>query len=172
MFNLKPRDTQTKVKHQILEKYLAKWGYIISEGVRGQFKRQESLGKYFEIKFVYVDCFSYAGQYANEDGKPTYGSPIIGIEALTKLQDYTRNKIGFVPEITAILFEKERKEYKQLLETMNTKGFSPRLKKTSNFSELRSGDILAINGDYQDHLSELLKFTSQNGFVAGIRKYQ
>ena len=84
MNDLRYRNTQTNVKHEILAKYLDTWGGIIVNGLRNA-KRQRLW------QFVYIDCFSYKGKYLGdmEDAlrhkatvEPVYGSPIIGIQAL------------------------------------------------------------------------------------------
>ena len=85
MAELKPRNTQTRVKHEILSRYLDTWGGII---VGGLTKARKPL----DWHFVYVDCFSYLGKYPGEK-EDTYhhresevdGSPLIGIKALDRL---------------------------------------------------------------------------------------
>jgi hypothetical protein len=54
MAELEPRNTQTRVKHEILSRYLDTWGGII---VGGLTKARKPL----DWHFVYVDCFSYLG---------------------------------------------------------------------------------------------------------------
>jgi len=86
MADLKPRNTQTKVKHEILSSYLDVWGGII---INGSINSKRKVQRHF----VYVDCFSYLGKYSGEkeDGfqnkspNTVYGSPIIGIMALDRL---------------------------------------------------------------------------------------
>ncbi len=55
---VKPRSTQTKVKHTILEKYLKAWGGIIFNGLRGV--------RVQEVHFIYVDCNASYGRYNGE----------------------------------------------------------------------------------------------------------
>ncbi len=52
---VKPRSTQTKVKHTILEKYLKAWGGIIVNGLRSD--------RVKEVHFVFVDCNASNGRY-------------------------------------------------------------------------------------------------------------
>jgi three-Cys-motif partner protein len=159
--DLKIRDTQTRVKHEILQEYLEKWGYIICEGLRGTFRKRESRGKPFKIKFVYIDCFSYTGRYQEQNGTIVFGSPIIGIQALSKLRDYARAHIGFSPDIISILIEKERREYDALLETLNTHNYGPRIKTTTDFSSLGNEEIAVVRGDFHNYLNKLLEFSAQ-----------
>lgn len=164
MNDLKPRKTQTRVKHEILDSYLRKWGYIISKGIRNTFKKLESQGRPFQIRFAYIDCFSSTGLYAPEDqsDKPVYGSPVIGIQALEHIRDYARDKIGFTPDIVSILFERERKRYDALLKTLDMAGYGPIVRQTKNFFGLNSGEIATVNGDSNDYVESLLAFTGQD----------
>ncbi|NOY98878.1 MAG: hypothetical protein GXP40_06715, partial [Chloroflexi bacterium] len=51
----KGRDTQTRVKHEILAKYLDTWGGIIVNGLTKRRQLQQ-------WHFVYVDCFAFSGK--------------------------------------------------------------------------------------------------------------
>ena len=83
MSNLSRRDPQTKVKHEILEEYLKRWSNIIARGLEPRYKQFARQGKPFNVRFVYVDCFSFIGRYAGEKGEVwTAGSPLIGISVI------------------------------------------------------------------------------------------
>jgi len=40
-------------------------------------------------------------------------------------------------------------------------GYGTRIQETDNFSQLRSGEIALINGDFHQYIQQLLQFTSQ-----------
>ena len=159
-----PRDTQTKVKHEILGEYLLKWGYIISSVLNRIDHQQISQSKPFVMRFVYVDCFAHTGRYAPEDetGGPAYGSPIIGIECLDRIRSFASDNAGFVPEVFSILIEERASYFDELKETLNIKGYGPRVKETSDFFSLQTGEIAIVRGDSQSYLNELLEFTGRN----------
>jgi hypothetical protein len=57
MPEIKPRSTQTKVKHTFLKDYLKSWGGIIINGWR----RNPNL-----LHLVYIDCNASFGRYSGE----------------------------------------------------------------------------------------------------------
>jgi hypothetical protein len=89
---IKPRPTQTKVKHTILEKYLGAWGGIIINGL--------SQHASATIHLVYIDCHASYGRYNGEmedhatrrDAQPIFGSPIIGVKALDTLAAWAKKR--------------------------------------------------------------------------------
>ena len=158
------RDTQTQVKHEILEKYMDAWGGIIANGLRYA-KRQHIW------HFIYVDCFAYTGKYAgdhenifrhNADTGPVYGSPIIGIRALDKLAAYA-SSIGLQITTNTILIEKDAANYRDLHTTLQECGLSGRVQETLKFSNLRNGEIATVNGDATRLGDELTAYTSEQG---------
>ncbi|NLX10481.1 MAG: three-Cys-motif partner protein TcmP [Chloroflexi bacterium] len=162
MANLSPRDTQTIVKHEILESYLTRWGNIIINGLRGPYLKARNRGGSFRVRFVYVDCFAHKGRYSagrnTRDIVP--GSPLIGISELEKVSESARTTAGFTPEVFAILIEKDKSIYQDLLDTLEWAGLANRIRETSDFSTLRSGEIATVCGDYRDFAADLLTFTS------------
>lgn len=103
---LKSRDTQTEVKHQILSKYLDTWGGIIlNPGMRSRFKQSR---KRSDLHFVYVDCFSYVGRYAGDKHRSeevVFGSPVIGIRCLDKLAESAKKDVDLqFPEMKRTIF--------------------------------------------------------------------
>lgn len=103
MADLHPRDTQTKVKHEILSKYLDVWGGIIIGGLINSKRKTQK-------HFIYVDCFSYTGKYLgekedsvqNKSAETVYGSPIIGVMALDRLVSFAQ-KMGVSIRVNSIL---------------------------------------------------------------------
>ncbi len=160
---LERRNSQTIVKHIILEEYLHRWGYIITNGLKRAFNDATRKGKRFEATLVYVDPFSSQGRYADEksiDG-PVYGSPIIGIRALDDIREAAAQNAGFKPKVVSILIEIDPERHKALLKTLELAGYSKRVRETSDFFSLRSGDIAVINGDFRDYADRLLDYTEQ-----------
>jgi three-Cys-motif partner protein len=162
MAELKPRNTQTKVKHEILSRYLDRWGGIIVGGL-------SSASKHRDWHFVYVDCFSFSGKYAGEkedsfqntEKKTIYGSPIIGINALDRLSSHAEKKMGVNIRVNTILVEEHKGTYKGLKETVQEAGFSHRIKETRDFQSLSNGQIALVNNDAISIADELLLYTSQ-----------
>lgn len=158
---LKPRDTQTKVKHDILSRYLDIWCGIIFSSLRKKRKR--------DWHFVYVDCFAYTGRYAGESENviqnyPTqiiYGSPILGIKALDKFANHA-HKLGIQIRTNAILIEKNLNYYEALIETLNQLNLDSRVKLTRNFSSLKSSEIAIVNDDSISLVDDLTTYTSRD----------
>jgi three-Cys-motif partner protein len=160
MTKLEARNTQTRVKHEILAKYLDTWGGIIVSGLihaRPKVRR-----------FVYVDCFSFIGRYSGEkedeiqkrEMKEVFGSPIIGINALDKLIEHSK-RMGIDIRANTILVEKDKKYFSGLKETLGIAGFEDRVQETKNFSSLRNGEIAIVNDDATLIADDLLAFTTQ-----------
>ena len=158
MSELKDRDTQTRVKHEILREYLIKWGSIITYGSRNYYALNPQFRSQFKGRFVYVDYFAYTGVY-QENGTPVYGSPVLGIQALDEIkQFFVAQTGGLSPTIAAILIEEDRETFERLLATLNRLGYTDRIKYTENLSDLQDGDIAVIRGDSSQYVDSILKF--------------
>ena len=146
MAKLEPRNTQTRVKHEILSSYLDTWGGIIVSGLRNARPRVRH--------FVYVDCFSFLGRYSGEkeeeiqkrESKEVFGSPVIGINALDKLLTHSQ-KMGVDIQISTILVEKDKKVFGDLKETLQSAGYQNRVEETKDFYKLKNGQIAVVNAD-------------------------
>lgn len=160
MTKLEPRNTQTRVKHEILSRYLDTWGGIIVSGSRNARPRVRHI--------VYVDCFSFVGRYSGEKedeiqkrkSREIFGSPVIGIKALDKLLIHS-NKMGVDIQVSAILVEKEKKIFNGLKESLQFGGYQNRVKETGGFSKLKNGQIALLNADTTQIVDELLTYTTQ-----------
>ena len=158
MPHLEPRDTQTKVKHEILEEYLTKWYSIITYGLRGHYARYPQLRPQFKARFVYVDYFSYLGAYT-ENNTVVYGSPVLGIRALDELKRFFSAQTGgLTPTTTAILFEDDNATFDGLMETLQSLGYTSRIKNIEDNPVLADGDILVIHGDSSQYVDRVLKY--------------
>jgi hypothetical protein len=122
---IEPRPTQTRVKHIILQRYLARWGGIIIAGYQGVAAQRRSRGLPTDLHFVYVDCNASTGRYAGEQedvsaGKtapPVYGSPIIGIQELDRLVAWGKQH-GINVKTNAILIERDRGRFEELQKSL------------------------------------------------------
>jgi three-Cys-motif partner protein len=160
MTKLEARNTQTRVKHEILSSYLDTWGGIIVSGLRNARPRARH--------FVYVDCFSFLGRYSgekeeqiqNRETKEVFGSPVIGINALDKLLVHSK-KMGVDIRVSTILVEKEKKIFNGLKETLLLAGYQNRIEETKDFFKLRNGQIAIVNADATQIIDELLAYTTQ-----------
>jgi three-Cys-motif partner protein len=64
-------------------------------------------------------------------------------------------------KITTILVEEEQKRFRTLLESLHDEGLGNRVKNTTNFSELDSGEIAVINGNSVVLIDKLIAYTTQ-----------
>jgi len=161
MAELMPRNTQTRVKHEILSRYLDAWGGIIVGGLT-------KARKPIDWHFVYVDCFSYLGRYSGEK-EDTYhnrnsevdGSPLIGIKALDRLLEHAQTKMGVSIRVNTILIEKDKQTYNGLIENIQKEGYGQRLEETKHFHNLKNGQIAIINEDATLLANDLLAYTAR-----------
>jgi three-Cys-motif partner protein len=160
MPELRPRDTQTRVKHEILSRYLDTWGGIIVNGLRSR--------KYHPRRFVYVDCFSSLGLYAgeredflqNRETQHVDGSPLIGIKALDKLYKYAKGA-GIEISVNSILVEENEDTFLGLKDTLSKASFGHRVKETQDYITLQKGQISIVNADAISIVDNLVSYTSQ-----------
>jgi three-Cys-motif partner protein len=162
MAELEPRPVQTKVKHEILEEYLMQWGYIVTGGLIGTYAKARNDGRTLRTRFVYVDCFSYRGEYAPENGEPAYGSPLIGIRSFQRLSEHFFARNGTMPETYFILVEEERNNYRILLETLARFGVGDRVRESPSLTTLNPGEIALFNSDYTRLIDQILDFTDRD----------
>ncbi|MCY4023347.1 MAG: three-Cys-motif partner protein TcmP [Anaerolineaceae bacterium] len=164
MSTVRYRPIQTRVKHEILAEYLAKWGEIIITGLKDHAKSYIEAGYPFKARFAYVDCFANSGMNAPDIGgnEPTLGSAILGIQALDEIKNKSQRIIGFELPVISFLIERDKQVYGELLETLLSLGYGSRIREGLELSALSPDDIVLINDDYQNHLDSLLTFTGKN----------
>ena len=163
MPEIKPRSTQTKVKHAILKDYLKSWGGIIINGWR----RNPN-----PLHLVYVDCNASFGRYngeledkvARRQIKPVFGSPIIGVETLDELAAWVRESVGIKIRTNMILFEQERSIFNELKRSLEMAGLARRVQETEDFFTLRDGEIAVLHKDSTLMTSKLIAYT-QSGYT-------
>lgn len=125
---LKVRDTQTQVKHLILSKYLAEWAGVIINGLAKIAQYRLSQGLPVTTRLLYVDGFSFTGRYAGDASAivrqegPTWGSPLLGIQALDKARQFAQEMYQFPIETAAILVEDDAEDFQELLESLRLAG--------------------------------------------------
>jgi three-Cys-motif partner protein len=163
MTTIKPRKTQTKVKHTILKNYLKSWGGIIINGWRR---------KPTSLHLVYIDCNASNGRFNGELGdsvakrktKPIFGSPIIGVEILDELTVWARENAGINIRTSAILFEQERDVFDELKQSLSIAGLAQRVRETEDFFSLKDGEIALLRKDSTSMASKLISYT-QSGYT-------
>ena len=162
MTDIKPRHPQTKVKHIILEKYLAAWGGIIVNG----FRRRPT-----DLHLVYIDCNASNGRFdgeledvlAKRATQAIFGSPIIGVRALDSLTVWARNSAGINLHTNSILIEREPKIFSELKQSLKMAGLTQRMKETDTFTTLQNGQIAILCEDSTSIASKLVNYT-QSGY--------
>lgn len=166
--SLKPRDTQTQVKHLILDQYLNAWGGIILHGLRGSAHNAQAAGRDFETHFIYVDGFAGCGRYQGDrstllahpdDAQQVWGSPVLGIRALTKLRTLGQS-YGIPVRTNAILVEKDPLVFSTLRESLDMAGWSRETRQTTDFESLADGEIALIQDDFCQWADKIRGFTS------------
>lgn len=166
-FNDKPRGTQTREKHRILDIYLKAWGGIILNGVARDAKHRGLSPASMDVHFVYVDCFASSGRHPSgpgdppEDpkGKDVYGSPVIGLKALDSLTKTAEDR-GIQLHTTAVLIEKDSAAFRELQNTLQRVelGWQPSL--TSDLSSLQHRHVALVRGDSTRMASRLNSYTA------------
>jgi three-Cys-motif partner protein len=159
---IKPRSTQTKVKHTILNHYLRDWGSIIINGLK-QFRQP--------IYLVYVDCNAYTGRYSrdienipsSDNPQPIFGTPIIGVRGLDMLVNGVKKDENVEIHTNVILIEKDEKNYLELKRSLRMAGLLPRVRETDDFASLRNGEIALLCEDSIHLAPRLIRYT-QAGF--------
>lgn len=150
------RDVQTRVKHKILKSYLDAWAGIIVSGLSGAAAKCASRGLPFRAGLVYVDGFSWCGQYDGDASEvvlsgsapsPKWGSPIIGIQALDDAKRFATSR-GVKLETMTILVEEHADEFRSLQESLKLAGFGTRTAIDSAPLKLTDGQVAAIQGDF------------------------
>lgn len=72
----------SRVKHQVLEKYLEPWSKILGS-------------RYTHLRIV--DCFAGGGRYSDEKGEPLPGSPVIALRLANRyLQTHPSHRLSLV----------------------------------------------------------------------------
>lgn len=163
----KPRTTQAKIKHEILDRYLSVWGRIIVNGLREHIPKVQARGRPFELHFVYVDCNAFRGQYPGEledfvagrAMETVYGSPVIGVQALDRLAEWAKQKVKLNLHVNAVLIELNKKPFRELQESLTDAGFADRVRLTCDFSSLRNRDIAVAQADWTTLVDDLVCYT-------------
>lgn len=158
------RKVQTKIKHQILEKYLGAWTGIILSGVK-KYRFGNTVPK---VKFVYVDLFSCTGYYDSDTAQPmslngpvVKGSPLIGIDCLKKAVQLGHDYKVDV-SYNCIFIEETKPNFEELISKLEDyKPIRPgTLINTDDFESLKDQDIAVIQGDCLDYTDRIIDYIS------------
>lgn len=167
---LKKRDVQTQVKHIILSEYLGTWAGIILNGKAGVACSQALRGRPFQARLVYVDGFSYKGRYEGDTtdvmlngtpSLPTWGSPILGIQALDKAQKFAVQKHEFHTDIATILVEDDDDDFLDLQESLRLAGFEQRVLLNPPVIAPPDGKISLRQGNFLTYAEPILGYIAQ-----------
>lgn len=151
------RNTQTQVKHWILEQYLRTWSSILIQGWKNRRRGP------FHATLQYIDGFAYAGRYSGDaqdillqkDPSPVWGSPIIGIRCLMNAKEMA-TKLGLPVDIKTILVERNRNIYRELRNSLIKAECGSRVIATDSVQNVKDGQILAIHGDFVHIYKDIL----------------
>lgn len=162
----KPRATQTRVKHELLEKYLAIWGRIIINGIKNKARTARDRGRTFDMHMVYVDTNAFTGRYdgeledvaAGRPGGTVYGSAVVGVQALDRLAQWAE-AIEVPVRTNTILIEKQGSNFRKLQQTLGEAGFSNRVRQATHFRSLRAGEIAVVQEDWTSLTDDLIAYT-------------
>jgi len=114
----------TKVKHELLRKYLRSWTYV--------------LGSYHG-RICFYDCFAGRGIYSiDENNNKIYGSPLIALKLIKDIDNKYK-------EFSFVLIEKNKSNYENLKKELEKEGWDENKIKVSLYNdEFRSvaGNIL------------------------------
>jgi three-Cys-motif partner protein len=163
---LEPRDPQTQVKHIILSEYLDAWAGIIVNGLSRTAKQLADQGRPFRARLLYIDGFSYKGRFAGNTGEmlrgdvadsPTWGSPVLGIQALDRAKQHARELFGFHLETAAVLVEDGADDFTDLNESLRLAGFSNRVVTDPRKVTSDDDQIAAIHGNFLQHVDTVIK---------------
>ncbi|MDQ2827900.1 MAG: three-Cys-motif partner protein TcmP, partial [Chloroflexota bacterium] len=167
---LKKRDVQTQVKHIILSEYLGTWAGIILNGKAGTARNQALRGRPFQTRLIYVDGFSYKGRYEGDTtdvmlngtpSLPTWGSPILGIQALDKAQQFAQQRHGFHTDIATILVEDDDDDFPDLQESLRLAGFEQRVLLNPPIIAPPDGKISLTQGNFLTYAEPILGYIAQ-----------
>ncbi len=167
---LKKREVQTQVKHIILSEYLGAWAGIILNGKARAAHSQASRGRPFRARLVYVDGFSYKGRYEGDTtdvmlngapSLPTWGSPILGIQALDKAQQFALQRHGFHTDIATILVEDDDDDFLDLQESLQLAGFEQRVLLNPSVIAPPDGKISLTQGNFLTYAEPILGYIAQ-----------
>ncbi len=171
----KPRGTQTRVKHRILEEYMKAWGGIIINGTVNSAKRARMHPSQVGLHLVYVDCNAFRGRYPSGPGdRPddpeadvVFGSPVIGLKALDSLaRDAGQHGISL--RTNAIFIEQDPDTLRELEGTLEMTGLGWGVRFTSNFAALRSREVALVRADSTQLASKLTAYTSAGRYTRSL----
>lgn len=167
---LKKRDTQTKVKHIILSRYLNTWAGIILNGKADTARSQALKGRPFHARLAYVDGFSSTGRYEGDTTDimldripplPTWGSPILGIQGLDKAQRHARQQHRFHIDTGMILIEDDDDDFDELRESLRLADMEARVTINPSTIAPRDGIISVTQGNFLDYVDPIMRFLDQ-----------
>ena len=155
------RNSQTRIKHLILQEYAGAWSSIIGFGLRGLAMKARAAGKPFPLRMAYLDGFSWKGRYAKDSDQPIgtepiWGSPILAMLALERSLTGLAANNPFATQLTGICVEQDRATYQALVTNICSAGLQTPINEASAFTSEAHGTVSLINGDFREHTQSIV----------------
>ncbi len=166
------RQSQTRIKHEILRAYAGAWAGIITTGAGGSAARAKQAGKEFTLDLAYVDLFAGAGRYGRdadqkeEAGTPIWGSPIIATQMIEATLDDRFRSRGFAARTTAVAIDKQFAA--ELLENSLEASLPIPVVALARARDLAYGTYTVIGADCRDCISDIVTRVQRNVFVLAL----
>ncbi len=159
------RDSQTRIKHEILREYVGAWAGIISAGVRRRLRERPGV----LLDLVYLDGFAGYGRYEHDTDQPTsvqrvWGSPILALQAL-EAAGATHARNGLLIRVTGILVEKEAQIHEELCENLRAGGLTRRIVQADWFDQIALDVVNVLRGDFRDHARQIIDGLGSEAFL-------
>lgn len=166
------RESQTRIKHLILQGYVRSWANIIgsSNSLRLQAEKQASQGRPLKLQMAYLDGYSFSGKYDRDaDQEPTdepiWGSPIFAIKSLEGTLTSLATKLPIVTELTALCIEQDPVVFEALQANMTLAQVRTKVEVAERFSKAHHGRVALIRGDCRDHTEDLVQTLVANAWL-------
>jgi three-Cys-motif partner protein len=160
------RNSQTRIKHSILDEYAGVWAGIISHGLRKVALDKPGV----KLDLVYLDCFAGKGRYgadsdAPDASGPVWGSPVLGYAKLLKQAGQLEAQVDCKVSVTGIAIDNDRQYVDDLVVNLN-EALGVDAAEISQFDRSQHwGRYSVIHGDCRDYLAGLLAQLRTNDFL-------
>lgn len=169
------RDSQTRIKHEILRAYAGAWAGIIGTGVEGWARQAAARGHAFQLDLIYVDGYGGFGRYLKDSDKsngmePIWGSPILAMQALEQTAKVLSSR-GIPVRLTAIVTEEKKANFEELVSNLAAAKLGTPHRISERWSPALLGHIALIRGDFRDHLPDILANAGDRFMLAFVDPY-
>jgi three-Cys-motif partner protein len=159
-----PRDSQTRIKHEILRQYAGTWAGIITSGIRKQMRSGRFRGR-FTLDLVYLDAFAGAGVYDGDSAEPpprspVWGSPVIATEALMAVSPGSDE---FDIRVSTIAIEQHHAE--ELFEALSSAELGIPVRLADGFDGAARAEATVIAADCRRIIDQILDGLTPHEFL-------